>query len=173
MNTRKSMKFPIFITFIAIAIVVFLFMNIKQSQVVCEMTTNFDGDIRLYEEMIATMDGKKITEMNITKIIVLPPKYASDDKYFYRIQKRLDETLEYLGESVKYTIGNDRITVKINVKKNEMILLKNISLKGTPDLEIDVNSNTKSSDVVTLSVGDNYTDGELMKRLKNNGYTCK
>ena len=105
MSTRKSMTLPIMIALISIVIIIFLFMNIKQSQVVCEMTTNFEGDIRLYEEIIATMDGKRITEMNITKMIVLPPKYISDDKYFSRIQKRLDETLEYLGENVKYTIG--------------------------------------------------------------------
>ena len=30
-----------------------------------------------------------------------------------------------------------------------------------------------SSDVVTLSVGDKYTEGEFITRMKNNGYVCK
>jgi hypothetical protein len=36
-----------------------------------------------------------------------------------------------------------------------------------------INSNTRSSDVVTLSVGDKYTEGELITIMKNNGYVCK
>ena len=41
------------------------------------------------------------------------------------------------------------------------------------ELQIKINPNTKSSDVVTLSINDKYTEGELMTHLKNNGYVCK
>ena len=49
MTTRKSMKLPVLITFIFICIIVYLFMNIKQTVVVCEKTTIFDSDIKLVE----------------------------------------------------------------------------------------------------------------------------
>ena len=67
------------------------------------------------------------------------------------------------------------ITTIINIKidDNKLVLLDNISFIENDSLEIKVESNTKNSNVVVLSVGDNYTDGELMKRLKNNGYSCK
>ena len=67
-------------------------------------------------------------------------------------------------------IIEDRIVVEISVNKNEVILLKNISFE---DKKIVINSNTKSSDVLTLTVGDDYTDGEFMKTLKGYGYSCK
>ena len=35
MNTRKSMTFPIVIAFIIIAIIVYLFATIKQSEISC------------------------------------------------------------------------------------------------------------------------------------------
>ena len=81
--------------------------------------------------------------------------------------------MEYLGDKAKVEIIDNRVNVYINVKKNEVILLNNVSFVVNDDLEVVVDSNTKSSDVVTLSVGDNYTDGEFMKRMKNNGYSCK
>ena len=52
-------------------------------------------------------------------------------------------------------------------------MLKNIEFNDNGDLQIKIDSNTKSSDVIALKVGDNYTEGELMTRMKNNGYSCK
>lgn len=173
MNTRKNMKVPIIIAFIFIVIIVYLFANLKQSEVSCERTKTFDGDIRLTERLIAVTDGKEINSMTLTKTIILPPKYLKDDHYLVGIKNALENTLEYLGDNVKYTIGDDRITVTINVSKDEILLLDNIDFITTDDLQIKINSNTKSSEVITLSVGDHYTDGELMTRLKNNGYNCK
>ncbi len=173
MNTRKNMTFPIILTFIIIAIIVYLFANIKQSEVSCEKVKTFDGDVRLTERFTAITDGKEIDSITLTKIIVLPPKYLKDDHYLTAIKNALDNTLEYLGDKVKYTIGTDRVTVTIEVNKNEILLLDNINFVTNDDLEIIINSNTKSSEVITLSVGDHYTDGELMTRFKNNGYNCK
>ena len=173
MNTRKNMKIPIIIAFIFIVIIVYLFANLKQSEVSCERTRTFDGDIRLTEKLLVITDGKEINSMNLTKTIVLPEKYLKDDHYLIGIKNALENTLEYLGDKVKYTVGDDRIIVTINVNKDEILLLDNINFAVTDDLQIKVNSNTKSSEVITLSVGDRYTDGELMTRLKNNGYNCK
>ena len=109
----------------------------------------------------------------ITKTIILPEKYTKNDTYLNSIKSSLDITLEYLGNKAKITVEENRVIVKIKVKKDEVVLLNNINFNVNDDLQIEVDSNTKSSNVVTLSVGDNYTDGEFMKRLKNNGYTCK
>lgn len=173
MSTRKSMKLPIIITLIIIGIVVYLFATIKQTKVSCVKSRVFDDNIRLNEEVTAVIDGKKINSLEITKTIILPEKYTKNDTHLNSIKYALDNTLEYLGDKVNYTVGNDRVVVKIKVNKNEIILLDNINFIVNDDMQIVINSNTKSNDVVTLSVGDTYTDGELMKRLKNNGYKCK
>jgi len=172
MSTRKSMTFPIAITFLFIVIMVYLIANIKQTEVVCEQTKVFDGDVRLKEIVTTTLDGKKITNLSVGKTIILPNKYA-DETHLNSIKFALHNTLEYLGDSVKYTVGSDRLSLSINVHKNEIILLDNIDFFINDDLQIVVHSNTKSSDVIPLTIGDNYTDGEFMKHMKNNGYSCK
>lgn len=172
MSTRKSMTLPVIITLIMIVIIIYLFATIKQSQVVCEKVRTFDSDVRLEEKIVSTLDGKSIKEISIVKIITLPDKYAKET-YLNSIKFSLESTLNYLGDKVKYTTDGNKLIVKINVNKDEVVLLDNIDFIDNGDLEIKVNSNTKSSEVVTLTVGDNYTDGELMKRLKNNGYICK
>ena len=170
MNSRKSRKLPIIITFIIIAVIVFLFARIKQTEVVCEKTYSFDSGISLKEKIVATLDGKEINKLDVTKTILLPEKYIKDENYIEDIKNNLDRTLGYLGEKVSYSFLEDRIVVEISVNKNEVVLLKNISFD---DKKIIINSNTKSSDVVTLTVGDDYTDGEFMKTLKGYGYSCK
>ena len=170
MNSRKSRKLPIIITFIIIAVIVFLFARIKQTEVVCEKTYSFDSGISLKEKIVATLDGKEINKLDVTKTILLPEKYIKDENYIEDIKNNLDRILSYLGEKVSYSFLDDRIVIEISVNKNEVVLLKNISFD---DKKIIINSNTKSSDVVTLTVGDDYTDGEFMKTLKGYGYSCK
>ena len=170
MNTRKSMKFPVIITFIIIAIIVFLFARIKQTEVTCQKTYNFESGIYLKEKVVATLDGKEIDKLAVTKTIYLSDKYLNDEEFINNIKDNLDRTLSYLGDKARYSVLNDRIVIEINVNKNEVVLLKNISFN---DKGIVINSNTKSSDVVTLTVGDDYTDGEFMKTLKGYGYSCK
>lgn len=170
MYTRKSMKLPVIITFIIIGVIVFLFVRIKQTEVTCEKTYVFDSGISLKEKVVATLDGKEIDKLDVTKTIFLPDKYIKDEDYVNDIKNNLDRTLSYLGDKVKYNILDDKIVVEIKVNKNEVVLLRNISFN---DKGIVINSNTKSSDVVTLSIGDDYTDGEFMKTLKGLGYSCK
>ncbi len=172
MTTRKSMTLPIIITFIIIAIIVYLFANIKQTEIVCSMTESFDGDVVLQENLVTTLDSKKITSMKLVKTIILPPEYA-DEVHLNSIKFALDNTLEYLGKKVYYTISSDRIITEVKVDKNEVLLLDNIQFVVNDDLQVVIDSNTKSSNVITLTVGDNYSDGEFMMRLKNNGYHCK
>ena len=172
MVTRKSMTFPVVITVMVILIIVYLFATIKQTEVICNRTRVFDDDVKVSEEVNAIIDGKKITEMVVVKTIVLPSKYA-DDTHRNSIKYSLEKTLDYLGDKVKYSISDNAITVTMKVHKNEIVLLNNIDFSVNDDLEIIVNSNTKSSNVIPLTVGDNYTDGEFMMHMKNHGYSCK
>ena len=172
MVTRKSMTFPVVITVMVILIIVYLFATIKQTEVICNRTRIFDGDVKVSEEVNTIIDGKKITEMAVVKTIVLPSKYA-DDTHFNSIKYSLEKTLDYLGDKVKYSISDNAITVTMKVHKNEIVLLNNIDFSVNDDLEIIVNSNTKSSNVIPLTVGDNYTDGEFIMHMKNHGYSCK
>ena len=110
--------------------------------------------------------------MKLVKTIILPPEYA-DEVHLNSIKFALDNTLEYLGKKVYYTISSDRIITEVKVDKNEVLLLDNIQFVVNDDLQVVIDSNTKSSNVITLTVGDNYSDGEFMMRLKNNGYHCK
>ncbi len=172
MSTRKNMTFPIIITVIIILIIVYLFANLKQTRVVCNQTYTFDSNVTLTEKVDTVIEGKKITELSVTKTIVLPDRFA-DETHLNSLRFALNNTLEYLGDKVKYNVSSDRMVIQIDVHKNEVVLLKNIQFSVNEDLGISINSNTKSSEVITLTVGDNYTDGEFMKRMKNNGYRCK
>ena len=91
MTTRKSMTLPIIITFIIIAIIVYLFTTLKQTEVVCTKTMNFDSNIRLQEDITTILDGKKISGMTLVKTIVLPEEYA-DEAHLNSIRYSLDNT---------------------------------------------------------------------------------
>ena len=172
MSTRKSMTFPVVITFIIILIIVYLFTTIKQTEIICNRVRSFDKDVKVTEDINTIIDGKKITGITVVKTIVLPSAYA-DETHLNSIKYSLQKTLEYLGDKVKYSINDNVIKVTINVHKNEIVLLNNISFVVNDDLEIIINSNTKSSEVIPITVGDNYTDGEFMMHMKNYGYSCK
>ena len=113
-----------------------------------------------------------IPKISTISLAVLPDKY-NNDATIKGIRYSLEKTLSYLGDRVEYTHTDYGLLVNIDINDDKLVLLDNISFIENDSLEIKVESNTKNSNVVVLSVGDNYTDGELMKRLKNNGYSCK
>lgn len=172
MSTRKSFRLPIFLTLVFIIIIIYLFSTIKQSQVVCQKSKIMDAGIRINEKVESTLDNKEIKSIVVTKKIVLPNKF-SHEKYLNSIEFSLKKTLDYLKDKVSYIIDKDMIIVKIEVKKDEIVLLDNIEFFDNGQLEVKINSNTKSSDIIALKVGDNFTVGELMKKFKNYDYVCK
>lgn len=174
MNTRKSMKLPIAITFIFICIIVYLFMSLKQTVVVCEKETSFDSDIKLTETVIAHLDGKKITSLDVTKKVTVPDKMNKKEEYLNGIKNSLDYTIEYLEDDASCVVSENSVIANINVNNNQLVLLDNIGFTdNNGELGISIDTNTKSSHVIALQVGDNYTDGEFMMYLKNKGYSCK
>ena len=174
MSTRRSKTLPIIITLIFIVIIVYLFMNLKQSKVSCQKSNTYDGGITVKEVVETTTDSKKINSMKITKTIYFADRYKNNIDSIGEIKNAIENTLDYLGKKVTYNVMNDRIIIEINVSKDELVLLDNINfVDNGGKIEVIIDTNTKSSSVVALAVGDNYSDGELMKRLKNRGYTCK
>ena len=174
MSTRRSKTLPIIITLIFIVIIIYLFMNLKQSKVSCQKSKAYDGGITVKEVVETTTDSKKINSMKITKTIYFADRYKNNIDSLDEIKNAIKNTLDYLGKKVTYNVMDDRIIIEINVSNDELVLLDNINfVDNGGKIEVIIDTNTKSSSVVALAVGDNYTDGELMKRLKNRGYTCK
>ncbi|MBR6949782.1 MAG: hypothetical protein IKH54_06345 [Bacilli bacterium] len=173
MSNNKSKIFPFIIVIIILLIVIYLFANIEQSVVNCKKRTVNDLGIVVSESLETSLDGRKITSLNLTKTIVLPSKYLNDDKYLDYIEYTIKKSYAYLGKNkVKVSKLADRIIVNVAVDKNETVILNNIDFDSTDGLTIKINSNTKSSDVVTLKVTDSYSQGELITYMKNNGYSC-
>ena len=90
--------------------------------------------------MVSTLDGKKITSLDVVKTIVLPDEYTKDETHLNSLQFALDNTLDYLDQNVKYTINEDRLIVKIHVDKNQIVMLDNISFQVNDDIQIKIDS---------------------------------
>ncbi len=172
MSTRSSRLLPIILGIIILGIIVYLFMTVEQKIVTCSNTYT-SNDIKITEKVEATIDGNKITHMNVSKTIILPDRFVSEEN-INGVKSSLEKSLEYLGHDYYViTTGINKVVVDIDLDNNKTIILNNISFVDGKDLVMKINPNTKSSEVITLKVGDNYTEGEFMKHLKNNGYTCR
>ena len=101
-NTRKSMTFPIIITLLILGIIIYLFTSLKQTEVTCSRVNTYDDNVRLKEEVISMIDSKKIKSLQVTKTVILPEKYTSDDTYLNSIKATLEHTLNYLGDKALY-----------------------------------------------------------------------
>lgn len=169
---NKNRTFPIILTLIIIIIIIYLFATLKQPYVECSKTTTDQFDIKIEERIKTTFNGNKISKINLTKTITLPDKYNSD-KYLESIKSSLEKSYKYLNNKVNIKKVENGIITTININNKETIILNNIEFINMDDLEIKINSNTKSSDVITLKINDKYTEGEFKTHLKNNGYVCK
>ena len=174
MFTSKGKGLPIIITIMLIVIIIYLFATVEQPLVVCEKKVTDDLDITVSEVLETTLDGKEIKKMVLVKTIILPDKYLVDDNELDSIMFALEKSYKYLGEDkVLVTKGKRSVTVRVVVEDDETIILNNVEFFDNDGLQMRINSNTRSSEVLTLRVEDDYTEGEFMTRLKNNGYSCK
>lgn len=174
MFQTKGKIFPIVITVIAITMIIYLFVNVEQPLIVCERKVNDNLDITISEVLETTLDNNKIESMILVKTIVLPEKYLKDESYLDSIMFSLEKSYEYLGnDKFSITKKDDRVSVRVEIDNDETIILNNIQFFENDGLQMRINPNTKSSEVLTLKVKDNYSEGEFMIRLKNNGYSCK
>ena len=174
MFSNKGKGLPIIITIFMIVVIIYLFATVEQPLVVCEKRNVNDLDIVVSEVLETTLDSNEIRKMVLVKTIILSDEYLVDDNELDSIMFALENSYQYLGTD-KYTItkGKDRVTVKVEVEDNETLILNNIEFFDNDGLQMRINSNTKSSGVLTLKIDDDYSEGEFMTRLKNNGYSCK
>ena len=172
MDKKKNMFFPIVIAAIIIVILFYLIATTKQPYVECSRKQTDEFGITIRENLKASLDSNKISEMEITKTITFPDKYLGNNN-LEAFKFALEKSYAYLDDSVKITTGDNYLRVTIDTKKDETVILNNIEFYENYGLQIRINPNTKSSDVVTLKINDKYTEGELMTHMKNNGYLCK
>ena len=174
MLANKSRAFSVIVTCIIIVLIIYLFASVQQPYVTCSKSITNDLGIRVVEELGTSIEGKKINKMRLTKIIVFPAKYIKDDKYINDLKYMLSKHYEYLGKNkVSYSVMDDRVIAEIEVSDTEeALVLNNIKFYENKELEIFVNSNTRSSDVVTLRIGDKYSEGQFMTKMKKSGYVC-
>lgn len=174
MKRGKNRVLPMVIAVLVILIIIYLFATVKQPLVVCERKVTDDLGITITEELEVTINGSKIDKMILVKTIKLPEKYLDDNTYINSIMFTLEKSYAYLGEDkVTMTKSENKVSSRVEIDNNETVILNNIEFFDNGELQTRINSNTKSSEVVTLKVKDSYTEGELMTRLRNNGYSCR
>lgn len=174
MKRGKNRVFPIIIAVLLIVIIIYLFATVKQPLVVCDRKVTNDLGITISEELEVTIDGNKIDKMVLVKTIKLPDKYLKDNTYINSILFTLENSYAYLDDDkVSMSKSGNSVSVRVEIDDDETIILNNIEFFDSGELQMKINSNTKSSEVVTLKIKDSYTEGELMARLRNNGYACR
>ena len=129
MAKKRSMVFPTIITAIIIIIIIYLFATVKQPYVECSKKTVDDFGITIKEELKTELDSNKISKMTLSKTIILPDKYLSDDKYLEAFKFAIKKSYEYLDDTdVKVTSGDNYILVTINASSKETLILNNLDL---------------------------------------------
>lgn len=168
MRTKKNRVFPIVITTLIIIIIIYLFVTVKQPYIECSKITTYDMGVTVREELKSSLDSNKISRIGLVKTITLP----TDDN-INSIKYVIEESYDYLGNKAKIIVEENKIIIKVEIGDDETVILNNISFVDNDGLQIKIDNNTKSSEVVSLKISDKYTEGELMTRMKNNGYSCK
>lgn len=173
MNLVKNKFIPIMITAAIIVVIIYLISSVEQPYVVCSKNVVDEFGVTISEKLITSLENNHIDEMELTKTIILPETLEKDN-LLYEIQNSLEAAYKYLdSDDVDIIRSTDRIIVEIEVDDYETIMLGNIKFIKDGNLTIKINPNTKSSDVVTLSVNDRFTEGEFMSQMKKYGYSCK
>lgn len=168
---KSNFLVPITIVAIIIVIIFYLIASTDQPNVTCSISRSDDLNIEMQETVKAKLSSRKIIELNIKKEYILPNKLNKESN-INMLKNLLDNSLEYLGDDQDVYTKDNVVTVNIITKKKNPVLLDNVEFTMNDGLSIKVNTNTKS-DVTKLSVGEEYSEGELLTYLKNRGYSCQ
>ena len=168
---KSNFIVPIIIVVIIIFIIFYLIANVNQPYVSCSMKDTDDLNIETKETINVKLSSRKITELEIKKVYTFPDKLNSDSNK-NMLKDLLDNSLEYLDDDQDVYKKGNQVVVNIITKEKNPILLDNVEFNFDDGLIIFVNTNTKS-DVTSLSVGEEYSEGELLSYLKSRGYSCK
>jgi hypothetical protein len=168
---KSNFLVPITVVAIIICIIFYLIASTDQPNVTCSISRSDDLNIEIQETVKTKLSSRKIIELNIKKEYVFPKK-LNKDANINMLKNLLDNSLEYLGDDQDVYTKDNVVTVNIITKKKNPVLLDNVEFTMNDGLSIKVNTNTKS-DVTKLSVGEEYSEGELLTYLKNRGYSCQ
>ena len=122
MDKKKNMFFPIVIAAIIIVILFYLIATTKQPYVECSRKQTDEFGITIRENLKASLDSNKISEMEITKTITFPDKYLGNNN-LEAFKFALEKSYAYLDDSVKITTGDNYLRVTIDAKKDETVYL--------------------------------------------------
>ena len=168
---KSNFLVPITIVAIIIVIIFYLIASTDQPNVTCSISRSDDLNVKIQETVKAKLSSRKIIELNIKKEYIFPNKLNKESN-INMLKNLLDNSLEYLGDDQDVYTKDNVVTVNIITKKKNPVLLDNVEFTMNDGLSIKVNTNTKS-DVTKLSVGEEYSEGELLTYLKNRGYSCQ
>jgi hypothetical protein len=168
---KSNFLVPITIVAIIIVIIFYLIASTDQPNVTCSISRSDDLNVKIQETVKTKLSSRKIIELNIKKEYIFPNKLNKESN-INMLKNLLDNSLEYLGDDQDVYTKDNVVTVNIITKKKNPVLLDNVEFTMNDGLSIKVNTNTKS-DVTKLSVGEEYSEGELLTYLKNRGYSCQ
>lgn len=170
---KKSLFWPVMIGVVIIAIIIYLVANLKQPYVTCNIRNNNDV-ATVDEKLLVTFNSDTISNIKYDKTVYLNDKYK-ESVHTNSIKENFDRAYKYLGDSYSLRIDNNVIYVNINLDKKVPVILNNIEIyyNEGDGIVTKIETNTKASGVTTLSVGDKYSEGQFMTKLKNKGYDCK
>lgn len=174
MSKIKSRIIPSIIIFGILVSIIYLFATVEQPYIECSKEYTDKFGITIEENLIVELASDKINKMIVTKKILLPDKYLKNDNYLEQLYEKIDHSYNYLDDNVvSVSKGKNYVIAEIEVEKDETLILNNIDFVDDGELRIRINPNTKSNGVVSLKIHDEYTEGEFMTRMKNDGYICK
>lgn len=169
---KKQMFTGFILVGIIIIIIFYLITNIKQPYVDCNISHTDDLGVKVTEEVTSNFNSRSISKIEVIRKIYLPEKYNTKAN-LNAVSYSLKRSYKYLGKDVAINVYDDHVTMKISTTKNKPIILDNMEFYDTNGFGINIDTNTKSSESINLTVGDKYSEGEYMVFMKNYGYSCK
>ena len=170
---KKSLFWPVMIGVVIIAIIIYLVANLKQPYVTCSIK-NTNDVATIEEKILVSFNSDTIRDIKYDKTVYLSDTYRESINT-KSIKDSFDKAYNYLGDSYSLRVDNDVIYVNINLDKKVPVILNNIEIyyNEGDGIITKIETNTKASGATTLSVGDKYSEGQFMTKLKNKGYNCK
>lgn len=154
-------------TIITLILIIYFITRVEQTKFSCYIGETNQYGVKLKEYVDITLKKDKINDISYKKTIIIPQNYISDIK---DIKRELEYNYKYL-KGVNIIEDGNKITIKAKITKGT-IILNPLSFTYTNKLETRFKVNTKSPNNITLSIGDEQTEGKLTSNLSKKGYRC-
>lgn len=139
-------------------------------------TRNFDfvEGIKSSETVEVKLNSDKITDIKLDRKITLNDFYDSYGSYYSAIENVLKKSYDYLGKNAKIQINDKSINIKVNTKKDGLVLdnLK-IYQNGAENTSLRYDGSDDLNSSSAIKINDKIKKGDLENKIKKLGYTCK